>query len=68
MVTASYSDPAEVDNVLKPFSDAARDDRAVVLAAVEMDGYSLESASDMCKNDKEIVLATLAEVGEVLPC
>ena len=46
--------------VFSTFCEAARDDKAVVLTAVQRHGSSLEYASDLCKNDKEIVLAAVS--------
>lgn len=38
-----------------------KNDREIVMAAVNNDGYALEYASDELKNDREIVLAALAK-------
>ena len=38
-------------------------DRAVVLAAVKQDGYSLKNASDDLRADKEVVLAAVRQNG-----
>ena len=44
----------------------APDDRAVVLAAVQRNGYALEFASDTLRNDREVVLAAVHKNGDAL--
>ena len=41
-----------------------RDDRAIILAAVQANGHSLQYASEACKGDTEIVLAAMDEALE----
>ena len=45
--------------VFQAFSGGARDDMVVVLAAVRICGSALEFASELCKDDKEIVLCAV---------
>ena len=43
-----------------------KNDREIVMAAVNNDGYALEYASDELKNDREIVLASVNKDGDAL--
>ena len=47
--------------MLESVSDAARDDKEVVLAAVQQDGRDLRFAGPTCKDDREIVIAAMEQ-------
>ena len=55
----------QVTYAFEHFSDAARDDRAVFLAAVQRHSYCLRFASEFCQKDKEIVLVAMRESGSI---
>ena len=46
-------------HVFQRFSDAARDDRALVLVAVGLDPFCLRNASELLRNDRVIVLVAV---------
>ena len=57
----------DVLTVFAGFPEAARDDRALVLPAVQLDGCCLEEVSgELCQNDREIVLAAVKQDGGCL--
>lgn len=45
------------------FSDMLKDDKEVVLAAVQKYGWALKYASERLKDDKEVVLAAVQKNG-----
>jgi len=53
-------------NLLHAASDELKNDREVVLAAVNNEGFALEHASDELKDDREVVFAALSNHGWAL--
>lgn len=62
----SEAEDAALCDVFAGFSAAARDDTALVLAAVRKDGYCLPHASPLCQNDREVVLAAVQQTSWTL--
>ena len=66
-VIVGETDEGDVFDVFMEFPEAARDDRTLVLAAVQLCGCCLEEVSgELCQNDREIVLAAVKQDGGCL--
>ena len=49
--------------IFEKFSEAARDDKEIVLAAVNNDSFCLRFVSEILKHDKDVVLAAVRQRG-----
>lgn len=55
------TNPAEIPELLKKGTNNIRNDKEIVLAAVQKNGMALEFASDTLQNDAEVVIAAVIQ-------